>query len=118
MFEYLYDAKYKKAKKNYNNAKSKINKINKIKNDITNDSSSINVINRKIDYINSDISQAIFNLDICSKISSKLNELKEPYQCSDSNLSSANTSLDNEIHILRNEMNNSESVMVTIKNRY
>lgn len=118
MFEYLYDAKYKKAKKNYNNAKSKINKLKKYKSDITDDKSSITQINKKIDDINSYISNAILDSYVSSKIGSRLYNLKEQNQESDADLSNADRYLSYEIDLVQKEIDASESTMVAIKNQY
>ena len=57
MLEYLFDSDYKAAKSKYDTANSKRNKLIKIKQDITNDSSSINTINHNLDYIYEDFAK-------------------------------------------------------------
>ena len=117
MLEYLFDKDYRNAKNRCNNAKSKIKKLNKIKDDITNDSSSINSINHRIDYINEDFAKAIRVSDVRRRVSSKLNSLKEPYQTSDGNLKTACDYIDNENAILQRQVNSAQSEMNTIKNQ-
>ncbi len=117
MLGYLFDPNYKAAKNRYNTAKSKKNKLNGIKNDITNDSSSITNINKRIGYIYDDFAKVVLVTDVRSRVSTKLNALKEPYQTSDSNLSSASGEISDEIRLLDREMQSAESTMNSIKNQ-
>lgn len=117
MFEYLFDSNYKAAKNKYNTAKSKRNKLETIKNDITNDTSSINSINKRIDYIYDDFAKAILVSDVKTRVSTKLSALKEPYQTSDSTLSSACGEISDEMALLKREMDSAELTMNKIKNQ-
>jgi len=117
MFDYLFDPKYKAAKTKYNNAKSRRNKLKNIKEDITNDSSSITKVNSKIDDIYDDFCKVIKASDVRSRVSSKLDALKEPYQSSDGYLSSASSEIENERSALKRQMDSAEYTMNSIKNQ-
>lgn len=117
MLDYLFDPDYKAAKKSYNNAKSKIRKLNNIKNDITNDTSSINSINKQIDYIYEDFVKAVSVADVRSRVHTKLSALREPHQTADGYLSSACNEIDDEIRLLNREMSKAETKMDNIKNK-
>ena len=116
MFGYLFDPNYKAAKNKYNNAKSKRNKLGNIKNDITNDSSSVSSINKRIDYIYDDFTKVVKDSTVRSRVSSKLSALKEPYQTSDTNLSTACDYIDSERAELKRQMDSAETIMERIKN--
>lgn len=116
MLEYLFDSDYKAAKSKYDTANSKRNKLIKIKQDITNDSSSINTINHNLDYIYEDFAKAIRISSIRSRVSTKLSALKEPYQTSDGNLRTACGYIDAECSVLKKQMDTSQSTMNSIKN--
>lgn len=116
MLEYLFDKDYKAAKSKYDTAKSKRNKLIKIKGDITNDSSSINTINHNMDYIYEDFAKAIRVSTIRSRVSSKLAALKEPYQTSDGNLTTACGYIDAECAVLKKQMDTADTTMDSIKN--
>lgn len=117
MFDYLFDSNYKAARDKYNNAKSKRNKLGNIKNDITNDSSSITSINKRIDYIYDDFIKVVKNSNVRSRVSSKLDALKEPYQSSDTNLSTACDYIEAERAYLKRQMDSAETTMENIKNK-
>lgn len=117
MFDYLFDPNYKVAKNKYNNAKSKRNKLKNIKNDITNDSSSISTINKRIDYIYDDFVKVVKDSNVRSRVSAKLESLKEPYQSSDTNLSTACDYIEAERSLLKRQMDSAETTMENIKNR-
>lgn len=117
MFDYLFDSNYKVAKSKYNNAKSKRNKLENIKNDITNDSSSVTSINKRIDYVYDDFTKVVKNSSVRSRVSSKLDALKEPYQSSDTNLTKACGCIDAERSYLKRQMDNAETTMENIKSK-
>lgn len=116
MFEYLTNKDYRNAKDQYSKSKNNIKKLNSIKNDITNDSSSITTINKKIDYIYEDFSKMILNSSVRNRVNTKLNSLKEPYQLSDPLLINACDSIDAELGQQRNKMNSADKKMNNIKN--
>lgn len=116
MLGYLFDSDYKAAKSKYDIANSKRNKLIKIKQDIANDSSSINTINHNLDYIYEDFAKAIRVSSVRSRALIKLNSLKEPYQTSDGNLKAACDYIDTECSALKKQMNTSQSTMNSIKN--
>lgn len=113
MLDYLFDPDYREAKNKFNDAKGKQNKLQKIKENLTNDSSSVNVINNRLDYIYSDFSAAVGVSDVKSRVSSKLSVLKEPGQWSDSYISAACDCIDAELGTVRTEMENAETAMET-----
>lgn len=117
MLDYLFDPNYKAAKNKYNTAKSKVRKLNNIKNDITNDSSSVNTINKQIDYIYEDFVKAVSVSDVRSRVHTKLSALREPHQTADGYLNSACGEIDDEIRLLNREMNKAETKMNNIKNK-
>lgn len=116
MFEYLTNKDYRNAKNQYSKSKNNIKKLNSIKNDITNDSSSITTINKKIDYIYEDFSKMILNSSVRNRVNTKLNSLKELYQLSDPLLINACDSIDAELGQQRNKMNSADKKMNNIKN--
>lgn len=116
MFEYLTNKDYRNAKNQYSKLKNNIKKLNSIKNDITNDSSSITTINKKIDYIYEDFSKMILNSSVRNRVNTKLNSLKELYQLSDPLLINACDSIDAELGQQRNKMNSADKKMNNIKN--
>lgn len=116
MLEYLFNPDYKAAKSKYDAANSKRNKLLKIKQDITNDTSSINAINHRLDYIYDDFAKTVRASTIRSRVSTKLNALKEPYQTSDNNLKTACDYIDDECSVLQRQMNSSQTTMNSIKN--
>lgn len=116
MLEYLFNSNYKAAKSKYDTANSKRNKLIKIKQDITNDTSSINTINHRLDYIYDDFAKAIRVSTIRSRVSAKLSALKEPYQTSDGNLKTACDYIDAECSVLKKQMDSAKTTMDSIKN--
>ena len=117
MFDYLFNPDYKAAKNQYNSANNRRNKLQQIKNDITNDTSSISTINKRIDYIYDDFIKVVKVSDIQSRVSTKLGSLKETYQTFDSNLVSACDCIESERSVLWRQMSNAENTMNSIKNQ-
>lgn len=116
MLEYLFDPKYKSAKSKYDSAKKNIVKLNRIKNDLTNDTSSISSINKKLDYVYEDFKDAVLVSDVRSRVYTKINGLKEPHQTSDGYLVSAVDEINDEIRVLKKDMQSAENRMDNIKN--
>ena len=117
MFDYLFDPNYKAAKNKYNDAKLKKYKLENIRNDITNDSSSITAINRRLDDIFDDFTKTVKDSTVRSRVSAKLDVLKEPYQSSDINLSRACYCIDAECAHLTRQMDSADTTMEKIKNK-
>lgn len=114
MFDYLFDPEYRAAKNRYDDAKDKIRDLEKIKRDITDDSSSITWVNRHIGEIDECIENGAAS--IASKVSNKLQDLKEPYQNSDIALRNACDRIDSEIRRLEGIMRDAQDTMERIRN--
>ena len=116
MLECIFSSDYRNAKNRYDTAKAKRNKLSGIRNDITNDSASITSITKKCEYIYDNFAKTILASDVRSRVCTKLNALKEPYQTSDVHLSSARSEIDDEMRLLKREMDKAEATMDSIKN--
>ncbi len=117
MFEYLTSKEYRDASKDYSKAKGNVQKLKGIKTDLTNDSSSVSAINKRIDYIYEDFCKVVKTGSVRSKVKSKLSAMKEPYQGSDSLITNAVDCIDYEIQNQNRKMSNADSTMNAIKNK-
>lgn len=117
MLGYLFDPDYKAAKAEYKEAKSKRDKLQGYSSDITNDTYSINAINKKIEYVYEDFEKIIMDSTLRKSVSDKLNALKEPYQTNDNNLSNACSMISRERTHLKQIMDDAEDTMQAIKDQ-
>ena len=115
MLDYLFDKEYREADKKYDTAKKSIKKLQKIKSDIMDDTSSINTINNRIGEIYEDFEKAICVSHMKSRVANKLNTYREPYQSSDGYLTTARDYIDYEINQQQGKMNSAEEAKNTIK---
>lgn len=83
---------------------NKIRKLTNYKSDLCDDSSAIQSYNKKIDAIMGDFQS--FVKTGYSAVTSKLDDLKEPYQHNDSNLNSARNYIQYEINNLNRQKSN------------
>lgn len=80
----------------------KINRLSRARNDLRDDYDSINDINNKINNIIDDV-QSFIQVG-SGAITSKLDDLKEPYQSNDSDITNARTYLQYEINYLSRKL--------------
>ncbi len=80
----------------------RINRLNRARNDLRDDSNSIREINGKINNIIEDV-QSFIQVG-SSAITSKLDDLKEPYQSNDADITNARTYLQYEINYLNRKL--------------
>lgn len=80
----------------------KINRLSRARKDLQDDCGSINDINNKINNIIDDV-QSFIQVG-SGAISSKLDNLKEPYQSNDSDIANARTYLQYEINYLSRKL--------------
>lgn len=83
--------------------KNRISRLNRAKNDLSNDEDSIRKINTKLNEVMSDVRFFIGNTD-SSRIVSKLENLKEPYQSNDSDIYNAKSFIQYEINYLKRQI--------------
>ena len=117
MFYWL-DSDYREADKQYDQDKKKRDKLEKIKDDIMNDTSSINRINNYLGDIYENFEKAVKVSTIRNRVANKINTLREPYQSSDGNLRTACDYIDSERRLLWNEMQKAETKKEKIKDKY
>lgn len=117
MLEYLFDADYRRAKQRYDNAKEKRDKLSAIKDDMFNDSNSITTINTKLECITEEFAKAILDSDTYIRVYAKVNTIKEPYQANDGCFWGASNAIEDEMSLLKREMDRAQATMDSIKNQ-
>lgn len=117
MIGYMFNPDYQEAKAQYNNANSQYKILKKINTDLSDDTSSVDLINKRIGYIYEDFAYVILDSDVQIRVNTKLNLLKEPSQTSDTILSSARSEIDDEMRHWERKMDGAEATMDRIKNQ-